>query len=86
MILSSLIFFPILGMIIVMLLPKDKHDLIRYFSVGISLIPMAISIGFGILFATLIILVFVPSLYVAIDDMVKVFSAKKTDENRTQTG
>ncbi len=43
MILSSLIFFPILGMIIVMLLPKEKHDLIRYVSVGISLIPMAIS-------------------------------------------
>jgi multidrug efflux pump subunit AcrB len=33
------------------------------------LIPMAISLGFGVLFATLISLVLVPSLYVIIDDL-----------------
>ncbi len=43
MVLSSLIFFPILGMIIVMLMPKDKDNLIRYTAVGISVIPMVIS-------------------------------------------
>ena len=43
MILSSLIIFPILGMIITMLLPKERTKLIQYFAVGISLIPMFIS-------------------------------------------
>jgi multidrug efflux pump subunit AcrB len=32
------------------------------------LVPMAISIGFGILFATFVILLIVPSLYIAVDD------------------
>jgi multidrug efflux pump subunit AcrB len=33
------------------------------------LIPMAISIGFGILFATLITLILIPSLYLIVDDI-----------------
>jgi multidrug efflux pump subunit AcrB len=33
------------------------------------LVPMAISIGFGILFATLITLILIPSLYVVVDDV-----------------
>jgi len=33
------------------------------------MIPMAISLGFGIVFATLITLVLVPSLYLAADDL-----------------
>ncbi len=33
------------------------------------LIPMAISIGFGIVFATLITLILIPSLYLAVDDL-----------------
>ncbi len=33
------------------------------------LIPMAISLGFGILFSTLIILVLVPALYVVVEDL-----------------
>ena len=33
------------------------------------LVPMAISIGFGILFATFVILLIVPSLYIAVDDV-----------------
>lgn len=37
------------------------------------LIPMAISIGFGIVFATLISLVLIPSLYVIVDDVKSLF-------------
>jgi multidrug efflux pump subunit AcrB len=36
------------------------------------LIPMAISIGFGILFATLITLILIPSLYLIVDDLRRV--------------
>ena len=32
------------------------------------LIPMALSLGFGVLFATVIILVLVPALYMVVDD------------------
>jgi multidrug efflux pump subunit AcrB len=42
------------------------------------LIPMAISIGFGILFATLITLILIPSLYVVVDD---VRNLMKKDKN-----
>lgn len=37
------------------------------------LIPMAISLGFGILFATCIILLLVPSLYMVLEDTKKFF-------------
>lgn len=37
------------------------------------LIPMAVSLGFGILFATLLTLVLVPSLYLIVEDFKKVF-------------
>jgi multidrug efflux pump subunit AcrB len=37
------------------------------------LIPMAISLGFGILFATLITLLLVPSLYVILEDFLRLF-------------
>ena len=33
------------------------------------LIPMAISLGFGILFSTLIVLVLVPALYIVVEDI-----------------
>ena len=33
------------------------------------LIPMAISLGFGVMFATLIILLIVPSLYLLLEDL-----------------
>ncbi len=36
------------------------------------LIPMAISLGFGILFATMITLILVPSIYVILDDLKKI--------------
>ena len=38
-----------------------------------TLIPMAISIGFGSIFATLITLILIPSLYVVIDDVRRKF-------------
>ncbi|MDR8393188.1 efflux RND transporter permease subunit [Aliifodinibius sp. S!AR15-10] len=41
------------------------------------LIPMAISLGFGIVFATSIILVIVPCLYMILDDVVKSFKEDK---------
>ncbi len=44
------------------------------------LIPMAVSISFGLIAATVLTLVFVPSLYVVINDMVGVFIAGD-DEN-----
>lgn len=41
-----------------------------------QLIPMAISLGFGIVFATSIILVIVPSLYMILDDLVQLAKPK----------
>ncbi len=41
------------------------------------LIPMPISLGYGILFATLITLVLVPSLYMIVDDIRSRFSGKR---------
>ena len=42
------------------------------------LIPMAVSLGFGILFATVITLLLVPSLYLIIEDLGQLFSPKQT--------
>ncbi|WP_162052148.1 efflux RND transporter permease subunit [Pontibacter pamirensis] len=42
-----------------------------------QLIPMAISLGFGIIFATAIILVIVPCLYMILHDIVKVTTSKE---------
>jgi multidrug efflux pump subunit AcrB len=36
------------------------------------LIPMAISLGFGVLFATIIVLLLVPALYILVEDLIKV--------------
>jgi multidrug efflux pump subunit AcrB len=40
-------------------------------------IPMAISLAFGVLFATIVTLVLIPSLYLIIEDMKKIFKRKK---------
>jgi multidrug efflux pump subunit AcrB len=40
-------------------------------------IPMAVSLSFGVLFATIVTLVFIPSLYMIIEDLRGVFSRKK---------
>ena len=51
------------------------------------LIPMAISIAFGIIFATFIILLIVPSLFLAMNDLVRfrdwLFGADGDEEHRT---
>ena len=41
------------------------------------LIPMAISLGYGIVFATLITLIIVPSVYLIIDDIRNIFISKR---------
>ncbi len=43
------------------------------------LVPMAISIGCGILFATLITLILIPSLYVVVEDIRHIFKADKRE-------
>jgi multidrug efflux pump subunit AcrB len=40
-------------------------------------IPMAVSLAFGVLFATLITIVLIPCLYVIVGDIYKVFTGKK---------
>ena len=44
------------------------------------LIPMAISLGFGIIFATLIILVLVPSLYLVVEDIKRLVGAGRMSD------
>jgi len=39
------------------------------------LIPMALSLGFGILFVTVIALIIVPSLYLVLEDVKSLFSS-----------
>lgn len=49
------------------------------------MIPMAISLGFGIVFATFITLILVPCLYMVIDDVVRLFSAaRRAPEGRLE--
>lgn len=44
------------------------------------MIPMAISLGFGVLFATFITLVMVPALYIVLEDIKSYFSRNEEDE------
>jgi multidrug efflux pump subunit AcrB len=44
------------------------------------MIPMAISLGFGILFATAITLVLVPCLYLAVEDLKRYFTRPSQDD------
>ena len=41
------------------------------------LIPMAISLGFGVLFATFVILLIVPALYMIVEDIITMFSRRE---------
>ena len=45
------------------------------------LIPMAISLGFGVLFATFIILLLVPAVFLIVDDVQRFFASKPDDES-----
>ena len=49
------------------------------------LIPMAISLGFGIVFATAIILVIVPCLYLALEDVQRLIQNRKTVKRNLNT-
>jgi HAE1 family hydrophobic/amphiphilic exporter-1 len=49
------------------------------------LIPMAVSISFGLIAATFLTLVFVPSLYVVVNDIVDVFSPRDDEENLNES-
>jgi hypothetical protein len=49
------------------------------------LIPMAISLGFGILFATLITLLLVPSLYIILEDILNLSRKGGVQEHRIET-
>lgn len=44
-------------------------------------IPMAVSLSFGVLFATVVTLIFIPSLYVIIEDLRGIFSRKKKQKS-----
>lgn len=44
------------------------------------MIPMAISLGFGILFATIIVLVLVPCFYLILEDLAAVFRGKRAQQ------
>ncbi|MDP7592569.1 MAG: efflux RND transporter permease subunit [Litorilituus sp.] len=46
-------------------------------------IPMAVSLSFGVLFATIVTLVFIPSLYMIIEDIRNLFSRKKKAQKLT---
>jgi multidrug efflux pump subunit AcrB len=49
------------------------------------LIPMAVSLGFGILFATFITLILVPVNYLIVERLLALFSSKYTTERLTST-
>ncbi|GAA6204040.1 efflux RND transporter permease subunit [Thalassotalea sp. SU-HH00458] len=49
-------------------------------------IPMAISLSFGVLFATVVTLILIPTLYVIIEDLKRVFSRKKKKKLIEPTG
>ncbi|MEC8191891.1 MAG: efflux RND transporter permease subunit [Myxococcota bacterium] len=48
------------------------------------LIPMAISLGFGVLFATFIILLLVPAVFMIVDDVQRFFQSEPDDEPTPQ--
>ena len=48
-------------------------------------IPMAISLAFGILFATVITLLLVPALYLILNDLKNVFKGRKHAEVTTES-
>jgi multidrug efflux pump subunit AcrB len=44
------------------------------------LVPMAVSLGYGILFSTFVVLLIVPSLYMVLDDAKRVWAWLRSDE------
>ncbi|MEM9114466.1 MAG: efflux RND transporter permease subunit [Myxococcota bacterium] len=50
------------------------------------LIPMAISLGFGVLFATFVILLIVPALYLVVEDLGSLLYGERASAESAQTG
>lgn len=48
-------------------------------------IPMAVSLGFGIIFATVITLLLVPCLYIVLDDIANIFASRKSPSTHTNS-
>jgi len=49
------------------------------------MIPMALSLGFGIIFATVIVLILIPSLVVIMDDIEKLLRLSWTQKKQTES-
>ena len=49
------------------------------------MIPMALSLGFGIIFATVIVLILIPSLVVIVDDIGKLLRLGWTQKKQTES-
>jgi multidrug efflux pump subunit AcrB len=50
---------------------------------ALIVIPMAVSLAFGVLFATLVTLIFIPSLYMIIEDVKKLFTGRNKAKTLT---
>ena len=50
------------------------------------LIPMAVSLGFGILFATMVTLVLIPANYMILEDLKALFSREKSSDSQSDGG
>ena len=48
---------------------------------ALIVIPMAVSLAFGVLFATLVTLIFIPSLYMIIEDIKRLLTRNKKINN-----
>jgi multidrug efflux pump subunit AcrB len=48
---------------------------------AVVIIPMAVSLGFGVLFSTMVILVIVPAIYLLVDDFIAFFSSSARAPN-----
>jgi len=53
---------------------------------ALFLIPMALSLGFGVLFATFIILLLVPAYYLILDDILRLLGVDRSDDEPARTG
>lgn len=54
---------------------RQAYQLMAYQLMAYQFIPMAISLGFGIVFATALLLVIVPCLYLILEDVLAVARA-----------
>jgi len=55
------------------------------FLTPMALIPMAVSLGYGVLFATLITLLLIPSLYLILEDILNLVERLKAKFTHSRT-